>query len=723
MQNLWNDTDAAKHQAGQGSSTAQSDLGEITYGSRLIGSEPSLVLHGGGNTSIKSTSKDTHGEAVELLYVKGSGWDLATIEPPGFAPLRLEPVRRLAELPALSDTEMVNQLRLNLMDSAAPNPSVEAILHACLPHKSVLHTHADAVLALTNTTDGYKHVDNVWGDRVVVIPYVMPGFDLALVCAEQFAAKSHPGTEAMVLMNHGIFTFGETTRTAYDMMISLITEAEEYLAQHSLADSQTDNDSAANPAADSAAVGELTGAQALAMAQLRTEISTAANRPLLLSRTTGSAGTKALAFCQRDDVESLATRGPATPDHIIRTKQFPLVLAQDSEAQANEAQANAVAGFVAGYKKYFDRNLKRRANGPDSSDGPDDSQASAHSDSHNSAQASLTMLDPAPRVVLDPELGLLCAGKSITDCQIASDIYQHTIDVIEAAETLDKYVALDESHLFDVEYWELEQAKLRLGASANTGGSSLVGQVALVTGAASGIGRATAEALASRGAAVVGLDVDPKITATLAHNSWLGLTADATDSAAVETALRSAVQSFGGIDIVVVAAGIFGPAAAVGELDLDQWERTLDINLKSVANTLKHTHRYLRLSPAGGRVVLVGSKNVSAPGTAASAYSASKAGLTQLGRVAALEWAADNITVNTVHPDAVFDTGLWDDELIEQRASSYGMTAQQYKKRNLLGREITAGGVAQVIVELCGPAFRATTGAQIPIDGGSDRVI
>ena len=691
MQNHWNDTEAAKHPG---------DLGEITYGSRLVGSDPALVLHGGGNTSIKSLSKDVHGEAVEVLYVKGSGWDLAIIEPPGFAPLRLKPVRRLAELPALSDTEMVNQLRINLLDASAPNPSVEAILHACLPYKSVLHTHADAVLALTNTTDGRKQVAEVWGDRVVVIPYVMPGFDLARVCAEQFREQSHSGTEAMVLLNHGIFTFDETTRNAYDSMIRLITEAEDYLAgQHSANKSKASTNEANKAGANktsAAALPELTSEQALAMAKLRSQVSSAARRPLLLSRTTGADGATALEFCQRDNVMSLAQRGPATPDHIIRTKQFPLVRSGKSSRGSN---GESVSDFVSDYEAYFVRNQKRLANQVE----------------------NLTMLDPAPRVILDPELGLLTAGKSTTDCKIASDIYLHTISVIEAAEQLDKYVALDESHLFDVEYWELEQAKLRLGASDSS--TALSGQVAVVTGAASGIGKATAQALVSQGATVAGLDIDQAITTTFDHAQWLGLQTDVTDATAVEAGFAAVVENFGGIDIVVAAAGIFGPSAPVAELDFAQWQRTLDINLTSVANTLQCAHRYLQLSPPGGRVVLVGSKNVPAPGTQAAAYSASKAGVTQLGRVAALEWASDNITVNMVHPDAIFDTGLWNDELVEQRASSYGMTSEQYRKRNLLGREIAAADVGLLITTLCSPAFGATTGVQIPVDGGSDRVI
>ncbi|WP_419943942.1 bifunctional aldolase/short-chain dehydrogenase [Candidatus Poriferisodalis sp.] len=676
MLNRWDDTEAARW-------AELGDLGEITYGSRLVGADPALVLHGGGNTSIKGSSTDAWGEPVPTLWVKGSGWDLATLEPPGFAPLRLEPVRRLADLDELSDTEMVNQLRIHLLDASAPNPSVEAILHALLPQRAVLHSHADAVLALTNTADGDARVRDLWGDRVVVVPYVMPGFDLARVCAAEWRAQAHDGTEAMVLLNHGIFTFGETTRQAYDSMIDRISEAEQSLARAGV----PSFGEAGAGAADNRSTRSIGPDEAETVAELRAALSAAAGVPVVLRAVRDP---RAEAFCTRSDVASVARRGPATPDHIIRTKQFPMV-------------GRDVAAFVDGYRSYFERNAARH-----DADGP---------------QTALTMLDPAPRVVVDSGLGLWTAGHRAADCDIAADIYLHTIDVICAAEALGGYVALSEAELFDVEYWELEQAKLaRVGASA-----ALAGQVALVTGAASGIGRAAAEALAAAGAAVVGIDLAPApegATGPARHHA----VADVTDSAAVTDAVASAVERFGGIDIVVVAAGIFGPSAALGDLVDDSglgtaWQQTFDINVSGAANTLAAGHRVLRHSPAGGRVVIVGSKNVPAPGRGAAAYSASKAALTQLARVAALEWAADGITVNVVHPDGVFDTGLWSDDLIDQRAAAYGLTSEQYRQRNLLGHELASADVGELIAQMCGPAFAHTTGAQIPQDGGSDRVV
>jgi len=334
----------------------------------------------------------------------------------------------------------------------------------------------------------------------------------------------------------------------------------------------------------------------------------------------------------------------------------------------------------------------------------------------HAAGRELTMLDPAPRVILDPDLGMLTIGRRARDADIARDIYVHTIRIIEAAEALGGYRALPAADIFDVEYWELEQAKLRRGSKAGR----LTGEVALVTGAASGIGKACVDALLGHGAGVVGLD----LVATSSDNpEYLGVPADVTDPQAVAAALEAGVRRFGGIDIVVPSAGVFPGAQPIGELDPAVWRHTMAVNTDAIASLFTQVHPLLIRAPRGGRVVLIASKNVAAPGPGAAAYSASKAAVTQLARVAALEWAADRVRVNIVHPDAVFDTGLWTDDLLAQRAAHYGMTVADYKRRNLLGTEVTSAAVGRVVAELCTDTFGCTTGAQIPIDGGNDRVI
>jgi NAD(P)-dependent dehydrogenase (short-subunit alcohol dehydrogenase family) len=389
----------------------------------------------------------------------------------------------------------------------------------------------------------------------------------------------------------------------------------------------------------------------------------------------------ARAFAADPRVGDLSQRGPATPDHVIWTKPTPQ-LGLDVDA------------YVEGYRRYFETE-------------------SAH------ARAAVTMLDPAPRVVLDPRLGMLAAGGTPQAAVAVRDIYDHTIEVISAAERLGGYRPITRSEQFDVEYWDLEQAKVRRATTAGTHR----GQVVLITGAAGGIGHACAAAFLREGAAVVGLDLASDVGSAFTGDAWLGVRCDVTEPDQVERAIDAAVPRFGGLDVLVLNAGIFPAARAVAELDGEVWRRTMSVNVDAALELLRRTHPLLRLAPQGGRVVVIGSKNVAAPGPGAAAYSASKAALTQLARVTALEWAADGIRVNIVHPDAVFDTGIWTPEVLAERAAHYGVSVDEYKRRNLLGAEIRSTDVAELCVTVAGPAFAKTTGAQIPIDGGNERVI
>ncbi|HZN16579.1 MAG TPA: bifunctional aldolase/short-chain dehydrogenase [Micromonosporaceae bacterium] len=641
---------------------AHDPVGQCVYGSRLLGAEPALVLHGGGNTSVKTTVPDVFGDLVEVLYVKGSGWDLATIERAGFTALRLDRLRRLLGLGRLTDTQMMNELRAARLDASAPDPSVESLLHALLPHAAVLHSHADALVTLTNQPDGAAVVRSVLGADVVVVPYVMPGFDLAKLCAATVPAQLAPDTPGLVLLNHGLFTFGASTQEAYQRHVELVGRAERFLARHR--PQWADEPQRADQPRSAVAPAEI--------AALRKEISDVAGRPMVVSRHDNARVRGFLARPERSQ------RGPLTPDHVIRTKRVPL-LGRD------------VAGYAREYRRYFDEHKDRRG-------------------------VPLTMLDPAPRVLLDPAYGMLTAGPRVADADIAADIYHHTIDVIATAESVGSYQALDAADLFDVEYWELEQAKLgRAGAPA-----PFTGEVALVTGAASGIGRACAQALRARGAAVVGLDLSP---GPAEAPDYLAVRVDVTDPAGVTDAVRAGVERFGGVDMLVAAAGVFPAAQPLAGSDPAAWRQAMAVNAESVAYLFGAVHPLLALAPRGGRVVVVASKNVRAPGPGAAAYSASKAAVTQLARVAALEWAGDGIRVNLVHPDAVFDTGLWTEELLADRAARYGLSVAAYKRRNLLGMEVTSRHVGEVVAALCSDGFAATTGAQVPVDGGNERVV
>lgn len=657
MKSLWNDQDAAQ---------CKSDLEQRVYTSRLLGRDSSLVLHGGGNTSVKLTEPNLFHEPVDLLYVKGSGWDLASIEASGFAPVRMDHLLKLARLPDLSDSQMANELRAATVRADAPAPSVEAILHAILPYKFVDHTHSDALASIVNLPSARERFSHIYGDRVVVIPYVMPGFALSRTCAEIFPKAATQNTIGMVLLKHGIFSFGGTAKESYERMIELVDLAERYLQKHNCWQIVYE---AATP----------TPAQVrFEVATLRNQIASAAGKPLIVSL---YAGGKFSSFARRKDLDVIATKGPATPDHVIRTKRVPLL-------------GRNVQQYTQAYTEYFNSNAAR-------------------------SKRSLQMLDPAPRIVLDPELGMISVGKNAEEAAIAAELYDHTIDVISRALVLDSWEPVSPDEAFDVEYWELEQAKLSKSGTSKP----LLGEVALVTGAGSGIGKACAEELMQRGAAVVALDINPAIVNQSNKKSFLGIHCDIADETALETALESAVRRFGGLDIMILNAGIFPSTKRIENLDLATWHRTMRVNLDANLSLLRLSYPLMQLAPNGGRVVVNASKNVPAPGPGQAAYSTSKSALTQLARVAALEWGKDKIRVNVVHPNAVFDTGLWTPEVLQERAASYGLSVDDYKRNNVLGTEVTSRIVAGVIVELCGPTFCATTGAQIPIDGGNDRVI
>ncbi len=657
MQSLWDEQEAAAY---------QSDLALRVYTSRLLGRDSSLVLHGGGNTSVKLQRKNILGQSEDILYIKGSGWDLVSIEETGFAPVRMPHLLELVKLDHLSDPQMVNELKTQMILSSAPSPSVETLLHAALPYKYVDHTHADAVVTITNTSNGLERIQQIYGDQVVIIPYVMPGFDLARLCAKQFALEANEKTIGMILMNHGIFSFGDTAKQSYQRMIELVTLAENYL-QHQQAwtiERKTISDQGTSLSLD--------------LAKLRKEISKAAGRPVIITRNGDS---KSLAFAQREDIAQISQQGPATPDHVIRTKRLPM-LGQD------------VDSYVKNYQAYFAKYSP-------------------------SAREPKTMLDPAPRIIIDPQLGVCAVGLGSNDAAIAADIYDHTIDIIERSTSLGGYQALPVKDLFDMEYWELEQAKLK----SNSQVPPLKGEIAIVTGAASGIGKACVQSLLKRGAAVVGLDIQPSITHLHKNKNFLGLVCDVTEEMEIKIAIEKAVQSFGGLDMLILNAGIFPPSAKISQITIEQWHKVMSLNLDANLNLLREAHPLLKLAPRFGRVVVIGSKNVPAPGYGAAAYSASKAALNQLARVAALEWGQDNIRINSLHPNAVFDTGIWSEEILQSRAQHYGMSVEAYKTNNLLKVEITSKDVAELAAEMCGTLFAKTTGAQLPIDGGNERVI
>ena len=658
MQSLWCEEDAA--------ALKDNDLAMRVYTSRLLGSEENLVMHGGGNTSVKAKGHDFFGNALDVLYVKGSGWDLKTIEQEGFPALRLKETKMLAELEALSDTDMTRQLRALMLDPSAPSPSVEAILHAILPPKFIDHTHTDAIVTLSNNPRGEEILADLFPD-CLILPYIMPGFILSRQVNSAIKVTDVSQYKGIILQNHGVFTFSDDAKEAYENMIELVTRAEHFIGAN------------AKPPAN--AKSGLIDLQDLA--RIRQAVCSVRGKAQLaiLDNTADAVG-----YARLDSLKDIAVRGPITPDHVIRTKRIPVII-DSSPAQG----VPEVAEFVADYKEYYER----------------------HSQPHQ------RILDQAPRYAVWKNSGSISFGSSVSECTIISDIVRHTRWAVQTGESLGGWAALEEADIFEMEYWELEQAKLGKSPAVVR---PHAGKIAVVTGAYSGIGRACCNSLFADGAVVVGIDINPEISHSLEKDGMLGICCDLTNNQAMTEAVEKVVASYGGIDIAICNAGIFNAEEYLEELSPESWDQTLSINLTATQRFMSTTIPYLKhgVNPS---LLLVGSRNFSAPGRGAAAYSVSKAGITQLARVAALELAAAGIRVNVVHPDAVFDTELWTEETLKKSAKRYNLTVAEYKTKNLLKKEIRSQDVGRLLSVIAGDAFAATTGAQIPIDGGSDRVI
>jgi rhamnose utilization protein RhaD (predicted bifunctional aldolase and dehydrogenase)/NAD(P)-dependent dehydrogenase (short-subunit alcohol dehydrogenase family) len=682
MQNRYLDADASRLVRELGVSEP---LALRTYTARLLGADGALVLHGGGNTSVKAKVATLLDGDVEVIHIKGSGSDLATIDPAGHPAVQLAPLLRLRALPSMSDEDMVRELRKNLLDPAAPTPSVETLLHAFLPARFIDHTHADAILAVCDQPDGERICREIFGDGLVWVPYVMPGFTLALRCAEAFEAHGKRGKrpEVIVLERHGIFTFGDTAKASYGQMIAAVARAEGYVAEFRRT---LIHDARATPPAQ---VGEVT----CALRGVLAKISGAPTErgPIVLCRSTEAI----TAFLARADADELVAVGCATPDHVLRTKPTALLLRLPSPAAeplATTIEA-AVLAYAARYDAYFAEMCADKS-------------------------VTRTKLDPWPRVILVPGVGLLAVGETRAQAQIVADIYEHTIDIMDAAADVGRYRPVSRADLFDVEYWSLEQAKLKKSAPL-----PLAQCVALVTGAASGIGRATAAALASAGAHVVMVDVSGERLAEAAAALGKGratritsIIADVTSEHAVDAAFAHACSAFGGVDLVVSNAG----TAPIGDLHTAEGDKhlreSLDLNLLSHNRVASAAVRVMRAQGRGGCLLFNISKAAFAPGPHFGPYAVAKSALLALMRQYAVDAAPFGIRANGINADRI-RTALFGDGVAERRAEARGLTVEQYFKSNLLGREVTDTDVADAFVYLA--SARATTGCILTVDGGN----
>jgi rhamnose utilization protein RhaD (predicted bifunctional aldolase and dehydrogenase)/NAD(P)-dependent dehydrogenase (short-subunit alcohol dehydrogenase family) len=664
--NRWSEEDAARWVAEAGADEADRALALRVYSSRLIGSDPDLVMHGGGNTSIKLTRPNLFGEAERVLHVKGSGWDLDTILAPGLPAVRLEPLLRLRALDRLSDEEMVNVQRQNLLDSTAPNPSVETLLHAFLPHTVVDHTHATPFLILANLPNAEDVAREIFGDRLGIVPYIMPGFALAKAAAEVYEAD--PSVEGLLLLKHGHFAWGETARDSYDRIVAHTNEVADFLGLKG----PTFDGSARLPFRQTTDVGRL--------AAIRSAFAEAGAPPPVLDLRNGDA---VLDFLRRPDIDDLATRGTASPDHVIRIKGRPLVLRAADDADAIRAK---VAAYASDYANYFDR--------------------------QNARVGGKTMLSPLPNLAWIEGTGLVGIGRSAGAASVAADLGEQNMRVAAVAEDRGGFRPICEDDLFDMEYWSLEQAKLGKAKAP-----ALAGRVVMVTGGAGAIGLATARAFAAEGAEIVLVDRDE--AALQAARKALGKAAtialDVTDPSAAEAAMAHAVHSFGGLDILVSNAGA-ATQGALADLTEEQLRASFELNFFAHQRLAKAAVAVFRAQGGGGQILLNVSKQAVNPGKNFGAYGLPKAATFFLLRQLALEHGADGIRVNGVNADRI-RSGLLTDEMIATRAAARGTDTASYMAGNLLGREVEARHVAEAFVALA--KAERTTAHVMTVDGGN----
>ena len=666
----------------------------LAYRSNLLGSDRSIANRGGGNTSSKGNVSDHTGRNTRVLWVKGSGTDLATITPAGFAVLRLDEILPLRARGAMDDAEMVDYLLRCALGPDQPRPSIETLLHAFVPAEHVDHTHPDAIIALTSSPNGREIAEDAFGDEAVWLDYQRPGFDMAHRIAELLDAQ--PAARAVLLAKHGLVTWGETGEESYRATIEFVTRAANAIEQ-----AAGGRFGLGGPKV--AALGD-DDAGALLQASLP------ALRGALLTESAGvvldvDRSATAVAFASSTRAPEVSQVGAPCPDHLINTKHKPLAVdfdpARDGAAELRQAFRDGAHAYSAWYQEYYERNLD------------DESRPFA-------------MDPPGPRVVLVPGVGIVTSGTDVGRAGTTRDLYHRAIAVQDAADALGGFSSLSEQEAFAIEYWPLERYKLAQAPSSG----ELAGRVAVVTGGASGIGRATSRLLAARGAHVVVADLnesgaeDVAAEIASAHGTRRALAAavDVTDEAAVQEMIHRTVLAYGGLDILVASAGL-ATSAPVVETTLEEWELNYAVLARGYFLAAREAFRVLLEQGAGGSVVFVGSKNALVAGANAAAYSSAKAASLHLGRCLAEEGGPHGIRVNTINPDAVIEgSGIWSSDWKSERASTYGISEDDlpafYRGRTRLGVNVYPEDVAEAIAFFAGPRSSKSTGNIVNVDGG-----
>ena len=677
MDNLWSESE----------SSGMNDLDSLVYMSRLIGANTELVVWGGGNTSIKVTEPDIAGNEIEVLKIKGSGSDLKTIVHNQFAHLRQKDIEPVINRDSMTDEDMVDYLDKCMLDPKSPRPSVETLLHAFLPFKCVAHSHADAIVSLTNNVDHLEVLKNVYHGDIGLVDYFRPGFHLSKLVGIE--VKNNPSLKGVVLAKHGLFTWGDTAKEAYDLHIELVTQAEEYLKEHKIKDLSPSTSHHTHSPNKKSLIRSLSPV-------IRGLISKETSKILKYDDSD-----EIMEFLIYKESSVLSQIGPATPDHLIHTKQKPLWLELDEQADSATTYQSLKTQFETYAQKY-----------------------SEWYDTHTTG--SDIKLDPFPRVILIPSVGMLTTGKDYKASTIAGDIYHHTINVMTKAEGISSFVSLSNQDAYDMEYWPLEQYKLTLAPPDK----DLASKIALITGAANGIGKAIATMFASQGAHVFLTDIDEvkvnqvveELKQTIDPLRISGCSMDVTDQDSINKSYQLLIEQFGGIDILVSNAGI-APDGAIDTLSLEDWQKSLDINTTGHFLVASEAMRIMKSQNTGGSMIFIGTKNIPAPGAEFGAYSVAKAAEGQLARIIALEGGEYGIRSNIINPDAVFQgTNLWSDKIKQARASAHGIDVDNiqefYQNRSLLKKPVLAEDVAEAALFLASDRSAKTTGAMIPVDSG-----
>lgn len=680
VQNKWNESNANQVEG----------LGELVYRSNLIGSDRSVCNWGGGNTSMKTTVEDFRGRPVEVMYVKGSGSDLATMGAHNFTGLRMEDIRPLIERESMTDEEMVAYLSQCMIDASHPRASIETLLHAFLPFKHVDHTHPDSIISLCCADNGQEIAKEIFGERFVWVPYIRPGFTLSKMIAEAVAAN--PQAELVLMEKHGLVVWGETAKESYDRTIAVINEAESYI-------SQKQSETKAFGGEKFSVLDKEKRNQLITKVMPAIRGAVSGEKKMILSFDDSEA---VLEFVNSEQAQQLSQVGAACPDHLVHTKRTPLYIAFDPSAnnadELLQKVEDGIQNFAKDYKDYFNR----------------------------LASEGDVMFEPVPRVVLIPGVGMVTTGKDKKAADISAALYHRAIAVMKGATALGDFVSLSEAESFAVEYWPLELYKLSLAPAEARFSRSVV----LVTGGAGGIGSATLRVFLEGGAHAVVTDINlegaekvaQELNETYGAGRAIAVKMDVTDESAIAEAFEKAVRQFGGVDHIVNNAGL-ATSSPFDETTLKEWQLNMDVLGTGYFLVAREAFRLMKQQGIGGSMVFVGSKNSVYAGKNAAAYSAVKAMEMHLARCIAAEGGSYGIRVNGVLPDAVLQgSAIWGSKWREERAAAYNISPDEleehYRKRTTLGVNIYPSDIAESIAFFASDAALKTTGCMITVDGG-----